>query len=92
MPRVDKYLADQFLSDDWTQIASDLEVLQSEGMNAVRQVDPNMSLKKRGDEEVEVQDGWLGRLLPFSLVQRELLPDELTHVEQLQADVYKRQS
>ena len=85
VPLVDKYLAYQFLSDDWTQIASDLEVLQSEGMNAVRQVDPNMILKKRGDEEVEVQDGWLGRLLPFSLVQRELLPDELTHVEQLQA-------
>lgn len=85
VPLVDKYLAYQFLSDDWTQIASDLEVLQSEGMNAVRQVDPNMILKKRGDEEVEVQDGWLGRLLPFSLVQRELLPYELTHVEQLQA-------
>lgn len=84
VPLVDKYLAYQFLSDDWTQIASDLEVLQSEGMSAVRQVDPNMILKKRGDEEVEVQDGWLGRLLPFSLVQRKLLPDELTHVEQLQ--------
>ncbi|MFR6435675.1 type I restriction-modification system subunit M [Porphyromonas sp.] len=85
VPLIDKYLAYQFLSDDWTEIALDLEILQSEGMDAVRQVDPNMILKKRGDEEVEVQDGSLGRLLPFSLVQQELFPDERTHVEQLQA-------
>ena len=40
-----------------------------------------MVVKKKGGKDVEVQDGWIGRVLPFDLVQRELLHDDLTAIE-----------
>ena len=32
-----------------------------------------MVVKKKGDTEYEVQDGWVGRVIPFDLVQATLL-------------------
>lgn len=80
---VDPYQAYQFFRDDWEAVAVDLEVLQIEGIDAVRVVDPRMILKKVKDVEQEVQEGWQGRLLPFELVQRHLLADELRVIERL---------
>lgn len=80
---VDKYVAYQALDDQWEGIAADLETIQSEGFGAVRQVDQNMVTKKKGDTEVEEQDKndpWKGRVLPFDLVQKCLLADELAAV------------
>ena len=78
---IDPYDAYQKLDDAWGGISIDLEVLGSEGFDAVRAVDPNMVVKKKGGKDVEVQDGWIGRVLPFDLVQRELLHDDLTAIE-----------
>ena len=78
---VDPYDAYQKLDDAWGGISIDLEVLGSEGFDAVRAMDPNMVVKKKGGKDVEVQDGWIGRVLPFDLVQRELLHDDLTAIE-----------
>ena len=80
---IDPYQAYQFFSEVWRGVASDIEVLQSEGFGAVRIVDPNMVVKKDG-KEVEVQEGWVGRLLPFDLVQRELLAEQVEHIEGLE--------
>ena len=77
LPLIDRYEAYQLLDDSWTKTAVDLEIIQTEGMDAVRKVDPRMILKKKGDKESEVQDGWVGRVLPFDLVQRELLQASL---------------
>lgn len=81
---IDPYQAYQFFSEVWAGIASDIEVLQSEGLGAVRIVDPNMVVKKKDGKEVEVQEGWVGRLLPFDLVQRELLSEQVAHIEGLE--------
>ena len=78
---IDPYDAYQKLDDAWGGISIDLEVLGSEGFDAVRAVDPNMVIKKKGGKDVEVQDGWIGRVLPFDLVQRELLHDDLAAIE-----------
>ena len=78
IPLVDSYSAYQLLDEDWQKIAVDLEILQTEGFAAVRQVDPNMVIKKKGDKEQEVQDGWRGHVVPFALVQETFFPDELT--------------
>lgn len=51
-------------------------MILTEGKDAVRGVDPNMVVKK----DKEVQDGWKGRILPFDLVQKELLRDELAQI------------
>lgn len=76
MPLVDSYEAYQLLDDAWTKTAVDLEILQTEGFEAVRKVDPNMVLKKKDNKEEEVQDGWVGRVIPFALVQQTLLAGE----------------
>ena len=59
-------------------IHTDLEMIQTEGFSTVMLVDPNMVLKQNSEgEKVEVQKGWRGHILPFDLVQRELLPEDL---------------
>lgn len=69
VPLIDKYQAYQVLDDHWQPIAVDLEILQTEGFGATRVVDPNYVVKKKDGKDVEVQDGWKGRILPFDLVQ-----------------------
>ncbi len=77
IPLVDAYDAYQILDDHWNHIAVDLEILQTEGFEASRQVDPNMVVKKKEGKDQEVQDGWIGHVIPFSLAQEHFLPEEL---------------
>lgn len=75
IPLIDRFDAYQLFADKWQAISQDLEIIQSEGFNATRMVDPNM-VKKSGDAKEEVQDGWIGRVLPFELVQTSFLHEE----------------
>lgn len=74
---IDKYEAYQLLNDEWIEIEGDLEIIQTEGFDSTKIVDPNMVLKKKNGKEQEVQDGWMGRLMPFDLVQSTYLKTEL---------------
>ncbi|RWY48180.1 type I restriction-modification system subunit M [Mucilaginibacter gilvus] len=74
---IDRYAAYQLLDDAWQGIAGDLEMLQTEGFEAAKQVDANMVTKKVKGKDTEVQDGWKGHILPFELVQQLHLADEL---------------
>lgn len=73
-PIIDQYSAYQYLHDDWNQIANDLEIIQTEGVGALKKVDPHYVLKKQRGKDVEIQDGWIGHILPFTLVQEAILP------------------
>lgn len=73
LPLLDKYQAYQLLDNRWEGIATDLEIIQIEGFAATKQVDPNMVIKKKGDKEEEVQNGWVGHVIPFELVQTTVL-------------------
>lgn len=84
---IDPYSAYQVLDDAWGPIRIDLEILQTEGEVVLTAVDPNMVTKKKDDKTYEVQDGWVGRILPFDLVQRVYLTDELQALEQMQAEL-----
>ena len=77
IPLIDKYHAYQLLDDEWQQIAIDLEILQTEGAAASCVVDPNLVTKKKNGKDVEVQEGWKGRIMPFELVQETYLTAEL---------------
>lgn len=80
---IDRYRVYQILDEAWQIISPDLEMIQTEGFSAVMQVDPNMVLKKKENEDkVEVQKGWKGHILPFLLVQKELMPLELANLRQ----------
>lgn len=76
IPLVDKYIAYQLLDNEWTKIAVDLEIIQTEGFAATKIVDPNMVIKKKGGQDEEVQEGWIGRIMPFDLIQRTILKDK----------------
>lgn len=77
IPLVNAYEAYQILDNNWNKIAVDLEIIQTEGIGATRQVDPNMIIKKKDKKEQEVQDGWTGHVFPFELVQSKMLSSDL---------------
>ena len=76
VPLIDKYKAYQMLHDEWVKISLDLETIQKEGLEAINQVDPNIVIKKKDGKESEVQEGWVGHIIPFDLVQNTLLQTE----------------
>lgn len=77
IPLVDVYEAYQLLDNEWNKTAVDLEIIQTEGFEAARQVDPNMVIKKKDNKEIEVQDGWVGHIIPFDMVQKAYFAEEL---------------
>ncbi|MCF6225289.1 MAG: SAM-dependent methyltransferase [Xanthomonadales bacterium] len=79
---IDKYQAHQLLDNSWQIIAPDLEMLQSEGFAASKQVDPHMVNKKVKGKDTEVQDGWVGHILPFDVVQNTYLKGALHALKQ----------
>ena len=76
IPLIDKYNAYQILDDEWFKIAIDLEIIQTEGFASTKKVDPNIVIKKKDGKEQEVQEGWIGRVLPFDLIQQTILKTE----------------
>lgn len=87
IPLIDRYAAYQSFAGHWNVISGDIEMLQTEGFEVITQVDPNMVIKKNNkedDEITEVQDGWKGHILPFELVQTELLPDGVREIDSLE--------
>ena len=87
IPLIDRYDAYQALDEVWGGISIDLEIIQTEGMGAVKRVDPNMVVKKKGGKDVEVQDGWAGRVLPFDLVESRLLAEDVERISAGEARV-----
>lgn len=85
VPLIDKYEAYQILDDEWGKIAVDLEIIQTEGFVATKKVDPNLVTKKKDGKEQEIQDGWVGRVIPFELVQKELLSDRYKELREKEA-------
>lgn len=77
VPLLDPYEAYEDFAEQYMTIAGDLEIIQDEGMDAVKQVDPNMVIKKRKNKDVEVQDGWKGHIVPFELIQQLYLKDDV---------------
>lgn len=74
---IDKYIAYQYLADEYSQISADLEMLQTEGFDTAKKVDPNIVIKKKNNKDTEVQDGWLGRIFPFEIVQNKFFKEKL---------------
>ena len=91
---IDPYEVYQVLDDEWIQIKTDLETIQKEGIRALTAVDPNMVVKQKDGKDIEIQDGWIGRILPFELVQKIKLSKEVDEIQRKEdslveiADVY----
>ncbi|ANB21524.1 type I restriction endonuclease subunit M [Alteromonas stellipolaris] len=81
VPLIEKYQAYQYLNNQWQVISADLEMMQTEGFAATKQVVPNIVMKKVKGKDTEVQDGWKGHIIPFDLVQQTYLSDDLAALE-----------
>lgn len=87
VPLIDKYEAYQLLDNEWKGAAADIELIQKDGFSVVKTVEPNMVTKKKDGEEFEVQDGMRGTILPFTLVQKLKLPEDLAEIERKEAEL-----
>ena len=89
IPLIDKYDAYQILDDRWNVISVDLEIIQTEGFAANKAVDPNMVFKKVKGKDQEVQEGWVGRIMPFELVQETYLKNELKQIKEKEQRLFE---
>ncbi len=74
---LDKYDAYQLFSDVWEIIALDLETINIEGETTLTRVNPNMVTKKKAGKIIEVQEGYVGAIIPFQLTQKRFFSDDL---------------
>src|SRR5699024_7850499 len=84
VPIVDDYGVYQLFADQWKVIEGDLVILQLDGWEQVRSVEPNIVTKKVDGKDTEVPDGWKGTILPIDLVQRQMMPDVYVVLQELQ--------
>ena len=87
IPLVDKYAAFQIIDDQWQIISSDLELIHSEGIKCCNEVTERIVIKKKDGKEYEVADGFIGRIIPFELVQSEYLADKAAEIDALDAEL-----
>lgn len=95
IPLIDKYEAYQIFSNHWSHISNDIEIIATEGFAAIKKVDPNYIQKKKDGKDIEVIEGYVGRILPFNLVQQNKLTENLKEIDtlnaQLEGETYKRE-
>lgn len=89
---IDKYVAYQGFNDKWEKIHADLEMIHTEGSETIKVVEPHMVVKKKNGKDVEVQQGWQGRIIPFTLVQENLLYNDLKELQQNESQLQQLQS
>ena len=80
---IDNYNAFQLLDDNWNVIMTDIEMIKTEGISTVKKIDPRMIVKKKDGKEIEVQDGYVGHIIPFEFIQKIKLNDRLEELNKL---------
>lgn len=73
---IDKYKAYQILDDEWNKISGDLELIQNEGIQTCKKVEPKIETKKRNGIDENVQVGWQGHIIPFDIIEDFKLNDQ----------------
>ena len=62
---------------------TDIEMIQTEGISTVKKIDPRMIVKKKDGKEIEVQNGYVGHIIPFEFIQKIKLNDRLDELNKL---------
>lgn len=88
VPLIDVYDAYQVLDDEWQVISTDLEAIQSEGIGALNAVDPNMVTKNKKEvQSTTIGERWVGRVLPFELVQASFLSEKMNECQSVDNEI-----
>ena len=83
VPLVNEYQGYQLLHEKWLIIVNDLTILQTEGWDAMRVIDPVMEWKTKDKKKVYVQTGWEGRVATFEVIRDLYLPELRDQVDDL---------
>lgn len=83
VPLVNEYQGYQLLHEKWLIIANDLTILQTEGWDAMRVIDPVMEWKTKDKKKVYVQTGWEGHVATFEVIRDLYLPELRDQVDDL---------
>lgn len=89
---VDEYEAYQILDDNWKTISADLEMIQTEGKGAIIKVDPNIVIKKKDGKDIDVQEGFIGHIIPFELVKKTFLNESIEQINDVEMKLSEIQS
>lgn len=88
---IDPYDMYQSFAQIWRRVSTGLEVIQTEGFEAVRALDENTVLKKndKGEEEEEIdkKEPWVGHVLDIDVVRSLLLPDRTRTIAALESEL-----
>ena len=84
---IDKYSAYQLFVDNWNNITQDIETIQNDGFEVITKVEPNIVLKKKDGQEIEVTEGYKGTILPFELVQKTLLKNKFYDLKRCEDEI-----
>lgn len=87
LPLVDCYQVYQILADHWQDIINDIEIIQTEGIEACNVVETNYKIVKKDGLDEEVPDGERGRIMPFELIQQQFFNDELKEISDLKIHI-----
>ena len=74
---IDKYDSYQILDNHYKVILQDLEIIKNDGVSSINDVLPNMVIKKKDKQEVEVQEGFIGKIIPFEVIQNVYFKEDL---------------
>jgi len=91
VPVLDRYDAFQHFMDVWTTIETDMSVIGND-IDVCRQTEPNMVLKKVKQEEIEVQKGYKGTVMPFDLIGETFFNDEYEEVKSIRSEIESLES
>lgn len=87
LPLVDRYQAYQILADHWLSIMNDIEIIQTEDIEACNVVETNYKIVKKDGLDEEVPDGERGRIMPFELIQQQFFANELQDISNLRSNL-----
>lgn len=80
---IDKYTGYQIIAETWkNSLLHDTELIANEGFYEVCKIrQPNIVTKGTGKKKREEQDGWVGKIIPTSLIIKKLFTDRLNDLD-----------
>ncbi|MEE3928235.1 type I restriction-modification system subunit M [Mycoplasmopsis ciconiae] len=82
---IDYYDAFEILEKHWKVISTDVENIKLEGFESIKQVSPNWIYDS--SKKMEIQKGFIGKVIPFELVQKLKMTDLLDQIKNLNLQI-----
>lgn len=89
---IEIYEVFQILADNYQEIYNDIALIQQNGIEYCNKTEPKMVRKTVNKKSVEVQEGYMGTIIPFDLVKENYLNAEFESIANLQKEADEQKS